>query len=91
VDLSDGIFLALRLYAGGEAPACLDAADTDDDGSLAVSDVIAVLQFLFRGGMAPAFPGPGYCGPDPTGADALTCAGYESAGCRLPLPEAPAG
>ena len=89
IDLSDGIFLALQLYAGGEASTCLDAADADDDGDLDVSDVITVLDFLFRGRMAPAFPGPAYCGPDPTGSDALTCAAYEALGCSLPLPETP--
>ena len=43
----------------------------DDDGTLAITDAIRVLSFLFTGGPPPAPPYPA-AGPDPTD-DALGC------------------
>ena len=53
VDVSDVVFLLLRLFAGGEALECPEAGDINDDGSGNVSDIIFLLQHLFRGGAAP--------------------------------------
>jgi hypothetical protein len=55
------------------APACLDAADGNDDGALGLTDAIYVLSHLFLGGPAPPppFPAPG---ADPT-PDGLDCEG----------------
>jgi hypothetical protein len=55
----------------------MDAADTDDNGSVDLSDAIRVLNFLFLGGAAPLAPGPSVCGPDP-GDDALGDCVYEA-------------
>lgn len=70
LDLSDAVKTLLHLFAGGDL-SCPDAADVDDDGALRISDPIALLDFLFRGGgpPPPPFPSPG---EDPT-ADALGC------------------
>ena len=50
---------------------CEDAADTNDDGALDVSDVVSVLQFLFSGSPSPPAPYPD-AGSDPT-PDLLDC------------------
>ena len=50
---------------------CEDALDTDDDGTLAITDSIRLLDHLFRGGAALPAPYPGE-GVDPT-EDSLGC------------------
>ena len=72
VDLADALFVVNYLFAGGQQPTCLDAADMNDDGSLDISDTIYLLNYLFVSGPPPAAPGPQNCGPDPTD-DALDC------------------
>ncbi|MGH9362306.1 MAG: FG-GAP-like repeat-containing protein, partial [Thermoanaerobaculia bacterium] len=84
-DLADAIALFEHLYLGGDAPSCLETADTDDDGAIDLSDGIALLSFLFFGGPPPPRPGPTGepCGtdPDPPGAPGhLGCAEYRQ--CR---------
>ncbi len=63
------------------APACVDAADTDDDGGQrpTLTDAVIIFSWLFSGGVPPAVPspdGPSYvaenCGPDVTD-DAMDC------------------
>jgi hypothetical protein len=63
-DLSDAVKIVLYLFAGASQPGCLDACDVNGDTNLAVSDAIALLQYLFKPGTVtiPA-PGPGDCGP----------------------------
>jgi hypothetical protein len=75
LDLSDGVFILTYLFLpDAEAPACLDAADTTDDGLHDISDAIRIFGFLFLGGIPPEppFPGPGR---DPTRRDRLGCLG----------------
>ncbi|MEM7233629.1 MAG: hypothetical protein AAF517_15745, partial [Planctomycetota bacterium] len=60
------------LFVGGEAPACLDAADTDDSGSLDLTDGHAINVYLFLGGHPPLPPGPFVCGYDST-PDEMLC------------------
>ena len=69
----------LYLFSGGAAPACLDSADTNDTGSIEITDAIIVFGWLFSGGAAPAAPSPlspGYareeCTEDPT-EDGIGC------------------
>ncbi len=50
---------------------CLDAADSDDNGKVELTDAIRVLNFLFTGGNAPPEPYP-EVGTDRTG-DGLSC------------------
>ncbi len=66
-----------HLFGGGPQPPCLQAADTNDDGSVNLTDAIYLLNFLFTNGPAPATP-VAACGPDDT-ADDLGC--EKSAGC----------
>ena len=74
-DLSDGIYTLNFLFADGETPPCIDAADTDDSGEVDISDPISLFSFLFLGGVDPPLPGPHDCGTDPT-EDALVCEQY---------------
>ena len=64
------------LFLGAATPGCLDAADSDDNGSVELSDGVRTLSFLFLGGAPPAPPFPD-CGEDLPG-DVLGCAGYEA-------------
>ncbi len=70
VNLTDAI-AGLRSLFGGDSLACEDAVDIDDDGNVNLSDVVRLLEYLFRSGDAPAAPFPA-SGVDPTG-DGLGC------------------
>ncbi len=61
VNLGDPIAILLYLYAGGDRPSNLDAADADDNGKVEMADALYLLNFLFLGGPRPAepFPDPG--------------------------------
>jgi hypothetical protein len=50
---------------------CPDAADFNDDGKIDLVDVVASLDYVFRGGVVPAVPFPER-GVDAT-ADGLSC------------------
>jgi hypothetical protein len=78
IDLTDGIVILNFLFLGGEAPACMDAADVDDSGGdkLVLTDAVRLFNWLYLGGDVPPPPSPstaGYlreeCGPDPTDDD----------------------
>jgi len=71
IDISDGLKVLLHLFAG-EPVTCLDALDTNDSGSLEITDAILLLDHLFRGGATPSEPHP-FAGEDPTSGDALDC------------------
>jgi len=77
VNIADGVFLLVNLFAGGMNPNCNDAADANDDGSIDVSDVISILGFQFNGTSPPPAPFPA-CGVDPTDTDTLGCASYNA-------------
>ena len=77
IDVSDALFLLLRLFAGASQELeCEKSADTDDSGSLEITDGLFLLNYLFSGGLAPAAPH-GQCGPDET-SDELGCDRYSS-------------
>lgn len=70
-DISDAIISLNFQFLGDPVLTCPDAADSDDDGALTVTDAIRILQFLFLGGQD--FPPPAeVAGSDPT-ADDLCC------------------
>lgn len=70
VDLADAQCQLEYLFL--QAPvACLDAVDTDDNGTLNLSDPVKLLSFLFGGGAGPAVPN-ALCDTDPT-SDLLPC------------------
>ena len=85
INLTDGIVILNFLFLGQAPPACMDAADIDDDGGPrpSLTDAIRVFNWLFTGGPPPAAPAPSAaayvpadCGPDTTddGMDCLTTA-----------------
>ncbi|MBI4586957.1 MAG: VCBS repeat-containing protein [Planctomycetes bacterium] len=71
VDLADYISLVTYIYKDGTPPACLDTADIDDNGRLEFVDLVVLLDYIFRGKIAPKPPFP-LPGPDPTD-DQVTC------------------
>jgi len=71
VDISDGVATLGYLFLGGPALACIDAADTDDSGEVALNDAVYLFANLFSGGRAIPAPFPD-CGRDPT-PDSLSC------------------
>jgi len=75
LNIADAIFVLQYLLAGGEAPRCLKAADSNDSGSLEVADAVYLLGYLFAEGAEPPPPFSA-CGPDPT-PDELTCEAFE--------------
>jgi hypothetical protein len=74
MELTDAIAVLGRLFLGGEAPGCPDAADANDDGELNLTDPIAILSRLFLGREALPPPGPVDCGVDPTPDGLPACA-----------------
>jgi hypothetical protein len=76
VDVSDASFINRYLFLGLGSPSCDAAADTDDSGSINLTDTIRILNVLFLGiGELPP-PGPNSPGPDPT-PDDLDCGAYD--------------
>jgi hypothetical protein len=73
INLTDAIFILNHLFSGGTAPACPDAADTDDSGLLDLADGVYLLNHLFQGGPAPKPPGLETPGADPTDDDLDPC------------------
>ena len=74
INMTDAISILSFLFLGGDEPACLDAADTDNNEVVQLTDGIYMLNFLFSGGTPPPPPYPG-CGEDPT-TDELGCAEF---------------
>ena len=58
INLTDGVIPLLYLFSGGDAPACMDAADTNDTGAIEITDAIIIFSWLFSGGDAPVSPSP---------------------------------
>jgi hypothetical protein len=68
------VTLLSYLFLDGEAPACADVADTNDDGGVTLTDAVYLLNFLFLGG--PRLPAPfPEAGQDPT-VDTVVCVPY---------------
>lgn len=67
--LRDADLLMRYLFVGTSAPPCLDAADSDNNGTVNIADAIILLSWGFFGGAPPADPGPTTCGVDPEGGD----------------------
>jgi len=71
LNIADPISLLGHLFLGGAQPACRDACDIDDSGSLDLTDAIGALAYLFLGGVRPLPPYPDE-DIDPTN-DGLEC------------------
>ncbi len=72
IGLTDAVRILLYLFAGGEEPACFDAADGDDSGQLQLTDAVRILNWLFLGNAVIPPPSPSTteyapedCGIDP--------------------------
>jgi hypothetical protein len=73
VDIADAVKTLFHLFAGSPLR-CEDAADTDNSGTVSLTDVLSVLAYLFRSGAPPAAPFP-QAGVDPaTPVGSLGCA-----------------
>jgi hypothetical protein len=85
VNIADAVDTLNFLFIGGIGGiTCLDAADSDDSGVVDLTDVVHTLNYLFAGGSAPAMPGPGTCGQDPT-PDGLPCSVGSCSRATLPF------
>jgi hypothetical protein len=73
LDVSDVITVLGAVFGTGESIACRDAADTNDDGVIDITDAIHGLQVLFNG--APIAAPFDTCGGDST-PDTLGCASH---------------
>lgn len=80
VDIADPISLLGCLFSGSACPTCEDAADSNDDAKLDLSDAVFSLTWLFLGGRSLPAPGPDECGNDPT-PDRLSPCVYDLPGC----------
>lgn len=70
-EITDAIRLLSALFLDSNPPVCFDAADTNDDGHVDVSDPVAILEELFVGGS----PLPVECGRDATPDGLPPCSG----------------
>lgn len=68
--IQDAVAILAYLFVGGLVP-CLDAADVDDSGSVALADPVYLLAWGFNSGPQPAEPFPS-CAGDST-ADSIGC------------------
>ena len=69
-DLADAAMILGEQFSG-LTPNCLDACDTNDDGSINLADSVFLLNYLLGFSVPPPAPFP-LCGPDPSD-DALGC------------------
>lgn len=73
LSLADPVVVLEGLFNQGQL-ACADAADSNDDGAIDISDAVELLSHLFAGGATPLpMPFPD-AGEDPTDGDPLDCA-----------------
>ena len=70
--MNDALAILNKLYAGGKALDCADAADTNDNGELEMADALLILNFLYAGKQPPAGAPPGALQEDAT-PDTLGC------------------
>jgi hypothetical protein len=71
VTQDDLVYLTDWHIGTGPPPECLDAADVDDDGLLAVADILYLDDYINSGWPTPPPPFP-TCGSDPT-SDPIGC------------------
>jgi hypothetical protein len=72
-NMTDAMLLFDALFKGGAALPCNDAADVNNNGLIEVSDVVHLLNHLYRGGAPPRPPYPQAGFEDPA-EDPLDCA-----------------
>ncbi len=52
-NIGDVTFMISRIFAGGQAPVCINEADADGDGAFNIADVSFLIARIFSGGPAP--------------------------------------
>ncbi|MBI4602012.1 MAG: hypothetical protein HY721_08630, partial [Planctomycetes bacterium] len=84
-DSTDVVVILESIFLGRAALLCEDAADTNDNGSIELTDAVLLLNHLFRSGPAPRlpYPMPGVDGP---AAGSAGTAAEDALGCERPLP-----
>ena len=65
------------MFLGQGVPPCDDACDSNDDGTVDISDAINTLGVLFLGKPVIPLPGMTDCGVDPT-EDVIRCLRHEA-------------
>jgi len=53
VDIDDVVYLIQYIFAGGSAPAPLEAGDADCSGGIDIDDVVYLINYIFAGGSEP--------------------------------------
>jgi hypothetical protein len=79
LNLTDPIVILEYLFLGKDAIPCKEAANSNDDRSVDLTDAVYLLVYLFQSGSPPGDPGPPSwpCGPDPAGSPTyLGCEDY---------------
>jgi len=71
-DISDAIFSLDHLFAGGPAPDCNEACNSNNSDSHDIADAIHLLGFLFQGSASPEQPFP-FCDVDLEWRESLGC------------------
>jgi hypothetical protein len=71
-DISDAIFTLAYLFAGGAAPDCKEACNSNGSNSLDISDAVHILGFVFQGNAPPGPPFP-FCDVDAQWRQSLGC------------------
>jgi len=56
VDIDDVVYLIQYIFAGGSAPAPLEAGDADCSGGIDIDDVVYLINYIFAGGYSPCDP-----------------------------------
>ncbi len=77
LDLGDAVHTLVYMFVSGDAPKCLQSADTDGNDAIELNDPVMFLNHLYRGTAPPPPPYPA-CGPS-SDAGTLTC--LESTPC----------
>lgn len=68
------------LFLDDTAPLCLDAADSNADGDVDISDGVNTLNYLFSTGRDIPAPGPDACGLGPESGPVIGCAAFPGCG-----------
>jgi hypothetical protein len=81
VNLADAFAILNFLFLNGQAPGCLETADSNNDRAIDLSDAVTLLNFVLLDGPPPPAPGPpgSPCGSEPDPRDSLFglgCAAY---------------
>ena len=87
IDISDALYTLNALFLQAAPLDCPDAADTDDNGAINITDPVFLLTFLFQGGRAPPPPSLPFPGQDPTEDDLFPCVRTPTPRCFEPFPE----